>query len=447
MSTFVFTAFAEAMGHLNPMLTIARQLRSEGHAIVFACHTLPHTEKAIMANNFRLINIHPSLYGIGLVFLPLTSGFFETFFASRIMFSGLMHYANAIKPILDEVQPDAVVSEFSFLGSCLAAETREIPYALVYHAGLSFRGEGIPPFASGLPIGEPLGKKGQRYQRLVNFMERSIDGSIARVRKRLGLPSGQKQYLTCPASPWLTLVLTSEATEAPRFPLPPTFFFIGPCFAGRKDAQAEEFPFEQFSTEKPKIYISLGTVFNKKPQVFQKMIEAFADGRYQLIVSAGKAFARLRAQSLPPYVLLFERVPQVEVLARVDAVISHGGNNTTNETLAAGKPLLVMPVGGEQGDNASRVVYLGAGLRADMKRSTSQEIKEKVTRLIEEPAFGQKARELAEALAMTQGPVTAARFIEHVAQTKQPLLRPEGYPLTVTRDLAPPWEERKKSRR
>ena len=137
---------------------------------------------------------------------------------------------------------------------------------------------------------------------------------------------------------------------------------------------------------------------------------------------------------------MFERVPQVEVLSRVDAVISHGGNNTVNETLAAGKPLLVMPVGGEQGDNASRVVYLGVGLRASIKESTSQEIGVKVDRLIEESIFRQRAKEVADALALTQGPVTAALFIERLAESRQPIERPEGYPLTVTRDSDPPWE-------
>lgn len=114
----------------------------------------------------------------------------------------------------------------------------------------------------------------------------------------------------------------------------------------------------------------------------------------------------------------------MEVLSRVDAVISLGGNNTVNETLAAGKPLFVMRVGGEQGDNASRVVYLGAGLRANIKEQSSLEIGAKVNRLIEEPSFRHHVQEIAESLAQTQGAATAARFIKHIAQSRQPLERP-----------------------
>ncbi|MFQ5593006.1 MAG: glycosyltransferase [Anaerolineae bacterium] len=438
MSTFLFSAHP-AMGHLNPLLTIARKMRTEGHTVVFAHFAPPKIEQYMADNRFRFINLRPSLSMLGGVLLPLTSGYLETFLAVKLFLGGLSHYARATGQVMDELRPAAVVSDFSFVGASLAAESRAVPYVAIYHAGLGFKGPGIPPFGSGLPIGGEWGRKGQVYRFLSDYLERSVDNTIARARKRLGLPPGEKGFLTRPASPWLNLVLTAEAIEAPRDPLPPTTFFIGPC-VDRRSIQADGFPFEQLSPDRPKIYVSLGTVFNRKPKVFSRIIDAFADGRYQLIVSAGGACRKLREQRLSDHVLLFERVPQVELLPHVDVVISHGGNNTVNETLAAGKPLLVLPVGGEQGDNASRVVYLGAGQRADIRRFTSQEIRMKADRLLAEPHFRECAREIGDALARTQGPVTAARFIERVAQTGRPLLRPEGYPLTVTRETAPPWE-------
>ena len=110
-------------------------------------------------------------------------------------------------------------------------------------------------------------------------------------------------------------------------------------------------------------------------------------------------------------------------------VVSHGGNNTVNETLAAGKPLLVMPVGGEQADNATRVEWLGAGLRAEHGRHGPDEIGELVARLVEEPGFRQRAEELAEELSRTRGVETCARLLERLAETRAPLRR--AGPLTV----------------
>ncbi len=428
------------MGHLNPLLTIARRLKSQGHTVVFVYDGPPKIHEIISASDFDVITIRAWPFKLVALLLPYTSGFTETFIALKSFMGGLKHYGHTVGQVLDRIKPDVVVADFAFPGVFLAAESRVVPYVMVYHAGLLYEGPGIPPFGSGLPIGENWGRKGNLYQWLFDLLERNISDNYTRARRKLSIQTGDKMLLSSFSSPWLTLALTTEASELPMRKIPSTTFFVGPCVENRPHSSNSDFPFDALSEALPKIYVSLGTVFNRKPKVFTKIIEAFLDNRYQLIVSAGGAYEKLSSLNLPSNILLFKSVPQLEILPLVDVVISHGGNNTTNETLAAGKPLLVMPVGGEQGDNASRVAYLGAGLRASIKSSTSHEIREKIDRLIKEPQFKQRASEIASAIALTQGTVIATQFIEHIARTKRPLVRTEGYPLTVTRDTAPPWQ-------
>lgn len=439
MAKFLF-AVQPSMGHLNPLLSIAGHMKSAGHEIEFICFGPEKIEKIIRDSSFHVYNMRPSLSAIGFLFLPLLKGYLETFVAIRLFFSGLSFYTRATARILKERQADAVVADFAFPGAFLAAESMNIPYILIYHAGLGFKGPGIPPFGSGLPIGQQWGLKGKVYQFLSDFLEKSIANNMNRKRRKFGLPAGEKADFQYLSSPWLNLVLTSEASEAPRSRLPETAFFIGPCLDGRNGPLSGDFPIQLLSPKKRKIYLSLGTFFNKKPKVFGKIMNALSDSCYQLIVSAGGAYKKLNSRPLPSNFLLFEWVPQLDLLPLVDLVISHGGNNTVNETLAAGKPLLVMPVGGEQGDNARRVEFLGAGLRADIKKFTCREIREKVNRLIEEETFIERAKEIAGNLARTRGSVTATRFIEYVAENKCPIFRPPGYPLTVTIENPPPWE-------
>jgi len=192
--------------------------------------------------------------------------------------------------------------------------------------------------------------------------------------------------------------------------------------------------------DKPKIYVSLGTFFNNRPKLFRKILGAFPDNSYQIIVKAGGAYDKLCTQQFQSHIMLFRNVPQTQLLPVVDMVVSHGGNNTVNETLSSGKPILVVPVGGEQGDNAAKVEYLGVGLRADMRRSTSKKIRMKVGRMREEPDFREQASKAADAIAQTDGPRTAASFILHVLETEQPIRRPDGYPLTVLGNTPAPWE-------
>jgi MGT family glycosyltransferase len=185
------------------------------------------------------------------------------------------------------------------------------------------------------------------------------------------------------------------------------------------------------------IYISLGTVFNNKPKIFKKIIKALGNTEYQIIISAGAAYPTLAKDNIPKNILIFPRVPQIELLPKVDLVIGHGGNNTTNETLAAGKPLIILPIGGEQRDNGSRVEYLRVGLKLDIDSFTEEELKSRVETIYKNQEFQKRAKELKAELEKTNGAKVAAKLIQRLIEKQQPLLRPKNLPLTFTLNHSP----------
>jgi UDP:flavonoid glycosyltransferase YjiC (YdhE family) len=64
----------------------------------------------------------------------------------------------------------------------------------------------------------------------------------------------------------------------------------------------------------------------------------------------------------PPNVHVEQWVPQAAVLAHASAVVCHGGSGTTLGALAAGIPLVVVPLFADQPENARRVAEVGAGI-------------------------------------------------------------------------------------
>jgi hypothetical protein len=109
-----------------------------------------------------------------------------------------------------------------------------------------------------------------------------------------------------------------------------------------------------------------------------------------------------------------------------------------HETLAAGRPLLVVPVGGEQQDNGRRVEYLGAGLSLRLLGLNEEGGRQAVTRLRQEPGFRARAEALRQSLEDTDGSSTACALIAQLARQHAPLHLPAGMPRTVTRQgLAP----------
>ncbi len=76
--------------------------------------------------------------------------------------------------------------------------------------------------------------------------------------------------------------------------------------------------------------------------------------------TSGDAFDR------PPVNVHVERwVPQADVFGQASVVVCHGGSGTTLGALAAGLPLVVVPLFADQPDNARRVAAIGAGVAVE----------------------------------------------------------------------------------
>jgi len=440
VSTLLFAA-QPAAGHLNPMLSIARRLRENGHRVVFAVWGPRATRRLVQEREPDVRVLRPALGSLSLGFVRFTSGSVEAWLAVRSFFAGLVHYTRAMEKLAGEIRPDAIVGDFAFPAAGLAAELRGLPHAVVWSAGLLFSGEDLTEATGGRPASSRAVRAEAATNRFAWLAHRGIERAMRRTRGRLGLPPSEGSLVDWFTSPWLTMMTTAEAIEAPgsEHSYSRSTFFIGPCFSDRANP-AGELPFERLGPDLPVVYASLGTAFDGRIALLRRIVSAFDRGDCQLIVSAGAAYDRLRSGPLGAHVTLCERVPQVELLPHVDAVISHGGNNTVNETLAAGKPLLVLPIGAEQAHNARRVVELGAGLGTAIQGTRSREIHGSVRRLLDEPSFRERALECARALAETDGPGSAVRLIERLIETRQPVLRAPGQPLTLGRDSRPPWQ-------
>lgn len=436
-----------SIGHLNTLLSVASQMKEDGHEVRFLVPGIVGSKLntqnlgpggavpyLIQKNGIAVDVIWPHFsLALSALILPFRSGYNETVHALEMFSKGIEYYTKSILKALEVNKPDIMVSDFTFFASSVAAELANIPCVEVYHSGLPFRGDAVPPFGSGLPINDNSAYAEGEYVRREKKLIQRLDDRINAARRAFNLPALAPDILRRPYSEWLNLVTTVEAVEAPRNNLTSHTLFIGPCFGKRKEMQAG-FPFEKLRADKFKVYASLGTVFNNKPDVFWKIMEALDEPEYQVVISAGAAYHALSRRKIPRNVLLFKSVPQIELLPKVDLVIGHGGNNSTNETLAAGKPLIIIPIGGEQADNASRVEFLGVGRRIHIKQLDKSTVRQAVGEIRAQPSFLKRAVAIKQAIGQANGLVTASHCIEWVAHHGKPLHRPKGFPLTITTD-------------
>jgi len=151
------------------------------------------------------------------------------------------------------------------------------------------------------------------------------------------------------------------------------------------------------------VYATLGTVFNRTPNLLETIIEALANEPLTLIVTTGRDRDPGDLGNLPRNVRAERYIPQTLIFPRCSAVITHGGFNTLIAALRYALPMYLLPLGADQPRNALRAVELGFGLSAadygeppfgPVIRPSSLDpakIRLGVKRLLDEPGFASAA--------------------------------------------------------
>ena len=157
--------------------------------------------------------------------------------------------------------------------------------------------------------------------------------------------------------PQLNLVYTLREFQPYEAEFPAEQYkFLGPSVYERKEANLDF-----VKSEKPLVYISLGTIIKGATSFFQNCLDAFRSEDVDLIISVGKQFDIGTLKNIPPNVYVYKSVPQLKVLKMADVFVTHGGMNSVSEALFYGVPMVVIPFASDQPVNARCVERLGVG--------------------------------------------------------------------------------------
>ena len=103
------------------------------------------------------------------------------------------------------------------------------------------------------------------------------------------------------------------------------------------------------------------------------------------------------------------------MLPRSAAVVSHGGSGTTLGALAHGIPLVLLPEGADQFDNADRVEAAGAAVVLRPGEVTADSVGAALERVLGETAFAEAARTVAADIARMGTADEVAAAVEELA--------------------------------
>jgi UDP:flavonoid glycosyltransferase YjiC (YdhE family) len=165
------------------------------------------------------------------------------------------------------------------------------------------------------------------------------------------------------------------------------------------------------------VYVSPGTFLAGQRSLLDQVITAAAGlDRVEVVVSAGAEAAALTREPLPANVTVFGRVPQLEVLADADAVVTTGGLNTIHEAVWFGVPILAIPVAGiDTPGNAARVHLHRVGRRVPPRRVSVPRLREEIRLLLDDQRYRDRSLAMGERLRAWNGIDRAVTAIDQAA--------------------------------
>jgi UDP:flavonoid glycosyltransferase YjiC (YdhE family) len=374
----VLFASTQGAGHFNPLVPFARAFERAGHELLFAGP--PPLADSVDSAGFDFWQFDsPADDDLGPVWArvpELPQDEQNEVVVGEIF--GRLNTAAAlprVRAAFEEWRPELVLHDPNEYASALAAEENGVTHARV---------------AVGLASTEELG---------LGIVDGILDADVLR------------------RSPYLS-VFPASLDEGAQ---PSTYRFHDPAW----DVAPRELPaWWPGREDQPLVYVTFGSVAGQFPQalpVYGVALRAGADLPIRVLLTVGRDLDLDALPPVPDNVHVERWVPQQDVLGHAAMAVVHGGSGSTLGAIAAGVPLVVVPLFADQPQNARRVAEVGAGLSVEPDReapdAATAPLREAIETVLRDPSYGERARALAEEL-RAQPPVDdAVPLLESLARS------------------------------
>jgi MGT family glycosyltransferase len=422
MSTIAF--FPEgAYGPTNNCVGIGDVLRRRGHRVVFIVEESFAGTLEAQGFEERLMRLAPPpeqpevpgqfwkdfIRDTAPVFRKPTVEQLGEFIAPtfQALIDGAAYVDDRLREIIDELEPDVIVEDNVVAFPALPACGR--PWVRIVSCNpTEVRDPDVPPPFSGYPADDR--SRWDAYWEELGRTHGEMHAAFSALCEDRGAPPlPDLEFIH--TSPWLNLTLYPEEADYRRArPLGGTWENL------QSSVRATDAPWELprvlAERDGPLVYLSLGSLGSADVELMQRLVDTLADAPYRVIVSEGPQHELLR---LPETMAGEEFLPQTSILPQVDAVITHGGNNTVTECFHFGRPMVVLPLFWDQYDNAQRVHETGFGVRLDTYRHAPGDLLGAVDRVLGDAAMRERLAAVSARLQAHRGTERAAERIEAVA--------------------------------
>ena len=430
------------IGHLNPFSTLAHELIGRGHQITFF-------QVADFAEQVRNRGFHFEAFGER----DYPAGTFAERYREMSRLDGLpairaglnilISQAEALfttaRPTIEKARLDLwVVDHMDYAASTLAACMRA-PFVSVIVGLMRHQEDGVPGFSGELYTDDPVVlERDRRFNEAILASSKPFRDFIGACRVKAGMGPFSFDSL------WSGLAQITQQPaefEFTRRNLPACFHFTGP-FARRSDRPPTPFPWDRLHG-KPLIYASFGTTQNRNRHLYDAVAKVTANLDAQVVLSLGGAETVELPKELPENLLVVPFAPQLEILEQAALMITHAGMNSTLESLAAGVPMVAVPIAHDQHGVSARIEWTGTGVGIPASECEPARLRNAIETVLGKASFRESARRFQRIISEGNGLARAADIIERVAATGRPVLRGESFAESPDQTTAAEERQRK----
>ncbi|XP_058521119.1 UDP-glucuronosyltransferase 1A4 isoform X3 [Ochotona princeps] len=220
--------------------------------------------------------------------------------------------------------------------------------------------------------------------------------------------------------------------DYPR-PIMPSMVFIGGINCANRKPLSQEFEaYVNASGEHGIVVFSLGSMVSEIPE---KKAMAIADALGRIPQTVLWRYTGSRPSNLAKNTILVKWLPQNDLLGhpKTRAFITHSGSHGIYEGICNGVPMVMLPLFGDQMDNAKRMETRGAGITLNVLEMTSDDLANALKKVINDKSYKENIMRLSSL--HKDRPVEpldlAVFWVEFVMRHKgAPHLRPAAHDLT-----------------
>jgi MGT family glycosyltransferase len=419
VARFLF-AHWEGGGNTPPMLSVVRRLLARGHAVRVLSDPCNRQDVTAVGASFEPWTLAPHRPDKSIDSDPLRDWEVKSPPAmvgrlrDRIFIGPSLGYAEDVLAELKRFPADAIVTSEMLLGVMAAAEAARVPCVALSANIYLFPQPGVPPFGPGLlPATNVVGRIRDWVIRTMTMRAFGKGtGTFNATRRALGLeplrhPFDQIERLT------KSLVMTSAAFDF-HSPTPsPQLIYAGAALDDPDWTEPWTSPWGP-DDARPLVLVGFSTTFQNQTDALRRVIDAVGSLDVRAVVTTGPSIDP-SSLTAPSNVHVCRSAPHGALMQEAAAVVTHAGHGTVIRALAAGVPLVCMPMGRDQNENAARVVYHGVGLRLSPAAASSK-IRDAIRTAIETPGYRERARALGEQIVRDARESPAVRVLEELTR-------------------------------